>query len=138
MGVGVTAGTRGARERGALRAAASARLFGRSVNDMALVAGAGLTAFLLFLLVRTSLTDDAYITLAYAKNLALHLHWGVIPQEVANSATSPLNVVLLGGVSAATRIGGGVHPVLALGVVSVARAVVLEWLRLRVVRAPPL
>ena len=135
MGVGVTAGTRGARERGALRAAASARLFGRSVNDMALVAGAGLTAFLLFLLVRTSLTDDAYITLAYAKNLALHLHWGVIPQEVANSATSPLNVVLLGGVSAATRIGGGVHPVLALGIVSVALAMVMAWMWLRIVRA---
>jgi hypothetical protein len=102
---------------------------------MGLVAGAGVVAFLLFLLVRSSLTDDAYITLAYAKNLALHLHWGLIPQEVANSATSPLNVLILAAVTAVTRIGGGVHPVLALGIVSVALAMAMAYLSLRVVRA---
>ena len=103
------------------------------------MAGTGLGMFLVFLLVKDSLTDDAYITLAYAKNLALHLHWGLIPQEVSNSATSPLNVFLLGAVSAATRIGGGVHPILALGIVSVGLAMVLAraWTRVaRTLRLP--
>src|SRR5690348_3447105 len=59
-----------------------------------LVFGAVLAAAL-FLVVRGSLTDDGYITLAYAKNLAVHGEWGIIPGSPANSATSPLNVLLL-------------------------------------------
>ncbi len=81
----------------------------------------------IFVMVRGSLIDDAYITLAYAKNLALHLHWGLIPQEVSNTATSPLNVVLLGALTAITRVFGGVHPVLALGALSVASVMVMAW-----------
>ncbi len=88
----------------------------------------------LFLLVRGSLIDDSYITLAYAKNLALHLHWGLIPQEFSNSATSPLNVALLGALSALTRVLGGVHPVLALGILSVASVVVMAWGWTRIIR----
>ncbi len=88
----------------------------------------------LFLLVRGSLIDDSYITLAYAKNLALHLHWGLIPQEFSNSATSPLNVALLGALSALTRVLGGVHPVLALGILSVASVVVMAWGWTRITR----
>jgi len=89
---------------------------------------------LIFLLVRGSLIDDSYITLAYAKNLALHLHWGVVPQEFSNTATSPLNVVLLGALTAVTRIGGGVRPVLALGVLSVALVVIMAWGWIRIIR----
>ena len=84
---------------------------------------------------RETLIDDAYITLAYAKNLALHLHWGIIPQEVSNTATSPLNVAVLGALTAVTRIGGGVHPVLALGVEWVAVAMAMAWGLARVARA---
>jgi hypothetical protein len=90
---------------------------------------------LLFLQARGALNDDAYITLAYAKNLALHLHWGLIPQETANTESSPLNVVVLAAVSAATRIGHGVHPVLALGMVVVGAAMATAWGWTRVVRA---
>src|SRR5439155_7424549 len=87
-------------------------------------------------LVRDSLVDDAYITLSYAKNLAQHLHWGLIPHEVANSATSPLNVGLLTGAAAATRIvAGHVDAVLAAGVVSVALAMLMAWAWTRIVRA---
>ena len=108
----------------------------RSIDprEVALIAGSGLAMGLLFLVVRTSLIDDAYITLAYAKNLAMDLHWGLIPQEVANTATSPLNVLLLGALSAVTRIGGGVHPVLALGALSVGSVMVMAWGWTRILR----
>ena len=50
-----------------------------------------------------SLADDAYITLAYAKNLAFHGEWGMIPHHVSNSATSPLNVLLIAAGTFVTR-----------------------------------
>src|SRR5881398_3455090 len=78
-----------------------------------------------FLLVRSSLTDDAYITLSYAKNLAVHGEWGMIPGQPANSATSPLNVLLLGALTLVTRIAGAPHPVVALGVLTVAASAAL-------------
>ncbi|MGW4525301.1 hypothetical protein [Amycolatopsis sp. NPDC004378] len=80
-----------------------------------------------FLLVRESLTDDAYITLAYAKNLAVHGEWGLIPGAPANSATSPLNVLLLGALTFCTRVAGGPHPVVALGILTVLCGGVLGW-----------
>ena len=108
----------------------------RSVDsrELALIVGSGLAMGLLFLVVRTSLIDDAYITLSYARNLATDLHWGLLPQEVANTATSPLNVLLLGALSAVTRIGGGVHPVLALGALSVGSVMVMAWGWSRILR----
>ncbi len=42
-----------------------------------------------------SLIDDAYIALAYARNLALYGHWGLLRHTASNTATSPLNVVML-------------------------------------------
>jgi len=105
------------------------------VRERLLIAGTGLAMFGLFALVRTSLIDDAYITLAYAKNLALHLHWGVIPQAFSNVATSPLNVLSLGALSALTRISGDVHPVVALGASSIALAMTMAWGWIRVIRA---
>lgn len=88
---------------------------------------AALLSGLTFLLVKDSLTDDAYITLAYAKNLALHGEWALIPGYPANTATSPLNVGLIGLIAFLTRVSGSVHPVLALGVVNMFAAAVFGW-----------
>lgn len=43
------------------------------------------------------LIDDTYITLSYARTLVEHHSWGLTPYEQSNSATSPLNVLLLAG-----------------------------------------
>jgi hypothetical protein len=79
-----------------------------------------LGATLLFWLVHRSLIDDAYITLAYARTLAEHGDWGMLPGHESNSATSPLNVLLLGGISA--LVG---DPVVAAGVLYVLTCVAL-------------
>ncbi|MCR6483984.1 hypothetical protein M8542_14255 [Amycolatopsis sp. OK19-0408] len=94
------------------------------------VLGAGV-----FLLVRGSLTDDGYITLAYARNLALHGEWGLIPGSPANSATSPLNVLLLGALTLVTRVVGSPHPVVALGILTVLCGGALGWAWQRLGRA---
>ncbi|MDN5860892.1 MAG: hypothetical protein L0H84_19985, partial [Pseudonocardia sp.] len=73
-----------------------------------------------FLLVHDALIDDAYITMSYARNVAFHLHWGLIPDEVANSATSPLNVLLLAAITVVVR-----DPVVAVGVLFVASVVLV-------------
>jgi hypothetical protein len=65
----------------------------------------------LFWLVHRALIDDSYITLTYARTLAEHGQWGMLPGHEANSATSPLNVLLLGGLSAVVgdaRLAAGV------------------------------
>lgn len=89
----------------------------------------GLSAVLaigLLWLVHGALIDDAYITLSYARNLAQHLHWGLIPQETANSATAPLNVLLI---AAATAVVGvvGKGTFVGFGVVFVGAAAALGW-----------
>ena len=93
---------------------------------------------LTFMIAKASLTDDAYITLAYAKNLALHGEWALIPGHPANTATSPLNVGLIGFVAFLTRVSGSVHPVLALGIVNVlaGAAIGWAWARLCSIRPP--
>lgn len=88
---------------------------------------AGLTsvaclAAVLFWLLHEAFTDDAYITLVYARNLAYHFHWGLLPGQISNTATSPLNVLLLGAVTFVVRA-----PVPALGIVYVAQAVALAF-----------
>jgi hypothetical protein len=83
---------------------------------------AALVALAVFWFARRTLIDDAYITLDYARNLAFHLHWGLIGGATANTATSPLNVLVLGLVTAITR-----QPVVALGLVFVASTVAVEW-----------
>lgn len=42
-----------------------------------------------------ALVDDAYITLTQVRTLVEHREWGLIPGHLSNTATSPLNVVLL-------------------------------------------
>ncbi len=87
---------------------------GTGRSDLLLAGGAALAAALCFLLVRGSLIDDAYITLSYARNLAEEFHWGLTPFRTANSATSPLNVLVLGLAAFVVR-----DPVWGLGVVFV-------------------
>jgi hypothetical protein len=52
---------------------------------------------------RDALIDDAYITLRYVKTLAATGTWGFFPGYVSNTATSPLNVLLLTAVTVVTR-----------------------------------
>src|SRR5262249_34337045 len=54
-------------------------------------------------LFRDALIDDAFITLRYVKTLVTDGTWGFFPGYVSNTATSPLNVLLLSGVSMVTR-----------------------------------
>jgi len=80
----------------------------------------GFGAALCFWLMHRALIDDAYITLTYARTLAEHGEWGLLPGVEANTATSPLNVLLLGGI---TVVAG--DPVGALGVLYVGNALAL-------------
>ena len=94
------------------------------IRSLGLTAGVAVAATAVFLLVSRALIDDAYITMAYARNLAFHLHWGMIADETANSATSPLNVIALGAITAVVRDG-----VVAVGVLFVGSAVLAaHWL----------
>lgn len=77
-------------------------------------------AAVLFWLLHDALIDDAYITLTYARNLAFHFHWGMLPGQVSNTATSPLNVLVVGAVTALVR-----DPMAALAVVYVGTAAAL-------------
>lgn len=84
---------------------------GRPFGASPALAG-GAAGLLGFLLVRRGLIDDAYITLCYARNLAFHGQWALVAGHPANTATSPLNVLLLALAAFVTR-----HPVFALGLV---------------------
>jgi hypothetical protein len=66
------------------------------------------------------LIDDAYITLSYARNVAEHLHWGLIPTEVSNTATSPLNVLLLALSTWLGAVTGALNPMIGLQILTVA------------------
>lgn len=79
-------------------------------------------AAVVYLVVSPTLIDDAYITLGYARNFGLHLHWGLVPGLTDNTATSPLNVLILALLTAVLRNG-----LVALGVSFVLSAVGLEW-----------
>jgi hypothetical protein len=80
------------------------------VAGVALIgAAAGVLAFFL---VRGSLIDDTYITLCYARNLAFHGQWALVTGHPANTATSPLHVLLLALATFVTR-----NPIVGLGLV---------------------
>ncbi|MER6989563.1 hypothetical protein ABT337_13585 [Saccharopolyspora hirsuta] len=83
----------------------------------------GAVAAVAFWVVHDALIDDSYITLSYARNLAFHGHWGLIGGEVSNSATAPLNVLVLAAFTAVLR-----QPVVALGVVFVLANIALALL----------
>jgi hypothetical protein len=86
-----------------------------STRAWLLIALIAVAALLYGLVLQRHLTDDAYITLSYARNLAEHLHWGIISSRTANTATSALNVLLLGGLTAIFR-----NAVVAAGVLYMA------------------
>lgn len=99
----------------------SDRLRSLVTDPTALLLGAtALGATLVFWLMHRAFIDDAYITLSHARTLADHGQWGLLPGYQANTATSPLHVLLLGGVAV---LAG--DPVRALGFVYVANAVAL-------------
>ncbi|MEV8608309.1 hypothetical protein AB0383_10315 [Amycolatopsis sp. NPDC051373] len=56
-----------------------------------------------FALFRNHLIDDTFITLSYARNLAFHGHWGLIELGTSNTATSPLSVLVLAGLTLVVR-----------------------------------
>jgi hypothetical protein len=77
---------------------------------------------LIFWAVHEALADDAYITLTYARTLGLHGEWGLVPGYPSNTATSPLNVLLLGLLVAVVR-----EPLVALGVLYVLTCLVTAY-----------
>ncbi|NBH11793.1 hypothetical protein [Amycolatopsis sp. SID8362] len=88
-----------------------------------------------FVVVRESVIDDAFTTLAYVRNFVEHFHWGLISAETANTDTSPLNVLLLSAGATVTRVAGGdAHPVAGLGLVFVGCIVVIAWGLWRIAR----
>lgn len=103
---------------------------GNRWTAVAILAAVALWSGAVFVVVRGGLVDDAYITLSYARSLAFHLHWGLIPQETANSATSPLNVLVLGAATAVLRA-----PLVGLGAVFVLANVVLAGALWRAARS---
>ncbi|MBY4127676.1 hypothetical protein HQO83_04640 [Rhodococcus fascians] len=84
--------------------------------------GAAVTALLTvqFVLLKDALIDDAYIGLAYAQNFGFHFQWGLVESIPANTATSALNVIATGTMTALVR-----DPVLACGIVYVLSGLVL-------------
>lgn len=90
--------------------------------------GAG-SAGLLFLLAHRGLGDDAYITLSYARNLALHGHWGLTEFRTSNTATSPLNVWLLAGLIVVVG-----RPVVAVGLLLMCACAALSMWSLSIAR----
>ncbi|NAZ83474.1 hypothetical protein GTR02_16785 [Kineococcus sp. R8] len=98
-----------------------------------LLVGAALGAVLSWV-AADGLTDDTYITLSYARNVAEHAHWGLTPGMTSNAATSPLNVLLLALGTLLLRPVVGVDPVLALGLVTTALCALAGWCAARAAR----
>jgi hypothetical protein len=88
---------------------------------------------LVFLAAHRVLIDDAYITIDYARTLAQHGQWALEPGHQSNTATSPLNVLLLAGlivVSGAPVVSVGLLLVASLAATGAALSVIcarLGW-----------
>lgn len=79
---------------------------------------------MVYLLAYRGLTDDGYITLDYARTLADHGVWGMKAGLESNTATSPLNVLLIAVLMLVTKLfTGDVQSLLALGLLTVASMV---------------
>ncbi|MBC3194396.1 hypothetical protein H7X46_25430 [Pseudonocardia sp. C8] len=74
----------------------------RAGATAAVLTGAVLGAGVAFVMHRVPV-DDAYIVLNYARQLGLHGNWGMVDGLQSNTATSPLSVLLLGGLTAVLR-----------------------------------
>ncbi|GAB3656192.1 hypothetical protein GCM10027596_10100 [Nocardioides korecus] len=77
-----------------------------------------------------ALVEDTYITLGYARGLFERGEWGLLPGVPSNTMTSPLNALLLGGLSYLTR-----DPIGALWVVAVVNPALCAWGLLRLGRS---
>jgi hypothetical protein len=86
--------------------------------DAVLVAVVALAGTATWLLARPALVDDAYITLSYAQNVALHGTWGLLSDVPSNAATSPAWVLLLAATTVVVRDTGA-----ALGLLHVTMVV---------------
>ena len=91
--------------------------------------GVALVGAAWFGLFRDAMVDDAFIQLRYAETLATTGRWGFYPEQTGNMATSPLNVLLLGGIRALTGLQVGAVVVVA------ALALTTAFLGLRAVAA---
>jgi hypothetical protein len=92
----------------------------RSLGDLWWALPGALAGALVAWIAHEGLIDDAYITLGYVQNLTTDLHWGLIPTETANTATSPLNVVLLALATWLVElVTGNLRPVVGLGALTV-------------------
>ncbi|MFD9662740.1 hypothetical protein ACFWAY_14090 [Rhodococcus sp. NPDC059968] len=99
-----------------------------------LAASGAVVAAVLFWIVSGSLTDDAYISLSAARNLAVHGEWAIVHGLTANTSTSPLNVLVLGALTFLTRLWGPGDPLFALGMLNVAVTALLGWVLARTCR----
>jgi hypothetical protein len=92
-----------------IRPTSGVRRIGRSAADALRPSRAVLVAFAVVVelgvlwAMHDAIVDDAYISLDYARTLAFHGQWGAVPGIPANSATSPLNVLLLAALTAVVR-----------------------------------
>lgn len=84
------------------------------------VAVAGLLAAAVMYVMHDAIIDDGYISMVYARTLADHFQWGMLPGTPANTATSPLNVMILAAITVVVR-----DPMVALWVVTIVNAMVL-------------
>ncbi|MDD7966359.1 hypothetical protein [Actinomycetospora lemnae] len=110
--------------------AASAAAAGAAVGSSAWAWLPVLVAVLVFLAARQSLIDDAYITLSYARTLAEHGEWGLVPGIPSNTQTSPLNVLLVAALALPTG-----SALVAAGVVWTASAVAVGGFTAAIARA---
>ena len=93
---------------------------GITIADVAVVVGALVLATAGLWAMQDALIDDVFITLGYARNLAEHGEWGILPGIPANTATSVLNVLVLGAVTMVVR-----DPMAALWLVTALNAAAL-------------
>lgn len=91
-------------------------------SDRGPAAAVAILAGVVFIVIHTGLIDDAYITMDYARTLAEHFQWAMIPGQLDNTETTPLYVML---VAAGTWVFHS--PVTGVGVVFVAAFGVLTY-----------
>ena len=87
----------------------------------AVAVGAALGAAVFWLMHRV-MTDDAYIAMGFARQLGMNGTWGMVDGLASNSATSPLSILLLGGLTALAR-----DPIAAVSMLMVACFAVSGW-----------
>ena len=94
----------------------------RDPHDLIVLGFAALLAVAVMVVMHGAFIEDAFITLDYARNLAFHLHWGLLPDQVSNTQTSPLNAIVVALATVVVR-----DPLVAVWVVTVANALLLAW-----------